>query len=135
MPRTNTTTQQAAKNKESNGRRSYGPSVNRATLIGRITGEVVLRFTSKGVPYARFGLATNDRPEPEFHNICCWAQRATFAAEYLAKGRLVYLEGWLHGRTWQTEDGTTQRSVEIVAENLQALTPRPQEQQENSGQE
>ena len=75
-------------------------------------------------------IATNDQSEPEFHEVVSWRQTAEFAGKYLTKGRLVYVEGRLHGRTWQTEDGTTRRSVEVIAEMLRALMPRPQEQQE-----
>ena len=76
-------------------------------------------------------VATNDRSEPEFHDIVAWRQAAEFASTYLTKGRLVYVEGWLHGRTWQAENGTTRRSVEVIAETLRALTPREPEQQES----
>ena len=48
-----------------------------------------------------------------------------------AEGRLVYVEGWLYGRTWQAENGTTRRIVEVIAETLRTLTPRQQEQQES----
>ena len=54
-----------------------------------------------------------------------WRQLAEFAAKYLAKGRLVFVSGRLHSRTWAAEDGTTRRSVEIVAENVQFLSSRP----------
>ncbi len=133
MPRTSTTTQQASK--EATGRpRPSAPSVNRVILVGRLTADSELRYTSKGIAYARLSIATNDRSGgPEFHDVVAWRQRAEFAGTYLTKGRLVYVEGWLHGRTWQAENGTTRRSVEVIAETLRALTPRP-EQQESAAQ-
>ena len=81
--------------------------LNKVFLIGRLTHDPELRYTPNGVAYARLGLATTDRPEPEFHDVLAWRQLAVFAGHYLAKGRLVYVEGWLHGRTWQTQDGTS----------------------------
>jgi single-strand DNA-binding protein len=53
--------------------------------------------------------------------VVVWRQLAEFAGQYLAKGRMVYVEGRLHGRSWQAENGTTRRSVEVVADDLQAL--------------
>jgi single-strand DNA-binding protein len=75
-------------------------------------------------------VATNDRNEPQFHECVAWRAAAEFAGKFLMKGRLVYLAGWLHGRSWRAEDGTMRRSVEVVAETLRALTPRPQQQEE-----
>jgi single-strand DNA-binding protein len=49
---------------------------------------------------------------------------ADFATSYLSKGRLVYVEGRLQSRSWQAADGSTQRSVEIVARRLQALSSK-----------
>jgi single-strand DNA-binding protein len=109
------------------GSRSRGPAVNRVTLLGRLTADPVLRFTSSGVAVSNIRLVTNDRDEPEYHDLVLWRQLAELAAKYLAKGRLVYVEGHLHGRTWAAEDGTTRRSVEIVAENAQFLNARPPE--------
>jgi len=47
---------------------------------------------------------------------------------------LVYVEGWLHGRTWQAENGTTRRSLEVIAETLRVQTPRLPEQQGSAAQ-
>ena len=63
--------------------------------------------------------------ETEFVDVVCWRQLAEFAGRYLTKGRLVYVQGRLHGRTWQAEDGTTRRSAEVIAEDLQALDRPP----------
>ncbi len=53
-----------------------------------------------------------------------WGQLADFATTYLGKGRLVYVEGWLQSRQWQAADGTTRRTVEIIANRLQALSSK-----------
>jgi single-strand DNA-binding protein len=58
-------------------------------------------------------------PEP-CHQIC----HQTFACQYLTKGRLVYVEGRLSSRQWQATDGSTRRTVEIVANRLQALSSK-----------
>ena len=106
-------------------RRSTGPALNRVELLGRIAGDVELRYTSSGLPVCTIRIATNDREQPEFHDCVLWRQLAEFAGQYLAKGRLVYVRGRLHGRSWQAENGTTRRSVEVVAEDLQVLDRPP----------
>jgi len=47
-----------------------------------------------------------------------------FATSYLGKGRLVYVKGRLQRRQWQATDGSTRRTVEIVANRLQALSSK-----------
>jgi single-strand DNA-binding protein len=74
---------------------------------------------------ASFRIATNDRDEPEFHDCVAWRQLAEVAGKYLTKGQLVYVEGRLHGRTWQTEAGASRHSVEIIAEQLRMLGRKP----------
>jgi single-strand DNA-binding protein len=54
--------------------------------------------------------------------VLLWAQLADFAMSYLGKGRLVYIEGRLQSRQWKATDGTTRRTVEIIANRLQALS-------------
>jgi single-strand DNA-binding protein len=54
--------------------------------------------------------------------VLLWAQLADFATSYLGKGRLVYIEGRLQSRQWKATDGTTRRTVEIIANRLQALS-------------
>ena len=66
-------------------------------------------------------IATNDPFGTEFHSIVAWGKLAEIAGTVLAKGRLVHIEGRLHGSTWQTSDGSKRRTVEIVAGRLQAL--------------
>ena len=42
----------------------------------------------------------------------------------MVKGRLAYVEGRLQSRTWETADGSKRRTVEVVADRFQALTPK-----------
>jgi len=107
--------------------RFRGPSLNRSSLLGRLCADPELKYTSTGIAVARLRIVTNDRQAAEFHDVIVWRQLAEIAAKHLAKGHLVYVEGHLHGRTWQGQDGTTRRSVEVVAENLQILTPKASE--------
>jgi single-strand DNA-binding protein len=107
---------------------SRSTSVNRVTLVGRLVATPELRVTSNGTHVTTVRVATNDREQAEFHDVVLWRQMADFASGYMTKGRLVYVEGRLQGRSWEASDGTQRRSVEVVADRFQALTPKRGEQ-------
>jgi single-strand DNA-binding protein len=102
--------------------KSRGDSVNQVTLIGRLVAAPELRETASGKHVTTVRVATNSKTHSEFHDVVLWAQLADFATSYLGKGRLVYVEGRLQSRRWQATDGSTRRTVENVANRLQALS-------------
>ena len=103
-------------------RSSKGTSVNRVILVGRVVATPELRTTGSGISVTTIRIATNDRGVPEFHDVVLWRQQAEFAAKYMAKGRLAYVEGRLQSRTWEAADGSKRRTVEVVADPFQALS-------------
>ncbi len=101
--------------------------LNHIVLIGRLTKDPELRYTGQGTPVATFRIAV-DRPksreaerQTDFIDIVCWRQTAEFASNYLAKGRLVAVEGRLQIREWLAQDGQRKWSTEVVANNVQGL--------------
>jgi single-strand DNA-binding protein len=116
--KTNSTKTQAA----STVTQGRGDSVNQVTLIGRLVAAPELRETASGKQVTTVRVATNGKSHAEFHDVVLWGQMATFACQYLGKGRLVYIEGPLQSRQWQATDGSARRTVEIVAKRLQALS-------------
>jgi single-strand DNA-binding protein len=103
-------------------RQSRGDSVNQVTLIGRLVAAPELRETGSGKHVTTVRVATNGKTHAEFHDVVLWGLLADFATSYLGKGRLVYIEGRLQSRQWQATDGSARRTVEIVANRLQALS-------------
>jgi single-strand DNA-binding protein len=103
---------------------SRGTSVNRVILVGRLVATPEPRETGNGIHVTTVRVATNDREQAEFHDVVLWRQLADFAAGYMSKGRLVYIEGRLQSRTWDAADGTQRRSVEVVADRFQALSAK-----------
>ena len=103
---------------------SRSDSVNQVTLIGRLVAAPELRETASGKHVTTARVATNGKAGAEFHDVVLWGQFADFTTSYLAKGRLVYVEGRLQSRRWQAADGGTRRTVEVVANRLQALSPK-----------
>jgi len=103
-------------------------NLNKVFLIGNLTRDVVLRTTPSGQSVADFGLATNrvwtgangqKQQEAEFHNIVVWGKMAELCNQYLAKGRMVFIEGRIQTRTWQDANDQKRYKTEIVAVNIQ----------------
>ncbi len=105
--------------------------LNRIVVIGRLTRDPELRSTSNGVAVATFTVAvdrnfTNSRGEKEtdFIPVVVWRGLAETCGRYLAKGRLVAVEGRLQIRTYEANDGGKRTIAEIVADNVQFLSPK-----------
>ncbi len=119
------TTRAATKAASSQGR---GDSVNQVTLIGRLVATPELRETASGKHVTSARVATNGKGHAEFHaeiqDVVLWGRLADLACQHLGKGRLVYIEGRLQSRQWQATDGSTRRTVGIVAIRLQTLASK-----------
>ncbi len=116
-------------------------NLNKVFLIGRLTSDVNLRMTPSGQPVASFGVATNrtwtdkngqKQEEAEFHNVVVWGRQAELANQYLAKGRLVMIEGRLRTRSYQTAQGEKRVRTEIITERMQ-FGPKAMGAQEGFG--
>jgi single-strand DNA-binding protein len=107
------------------GRRSSDASISRINMIGRLVSDPVLRYTANGTAVANFRVAVNNGDEPNFFDIVTWRRQAEVTAEYLTKGRLVYIGGTPKGRTWIGRDGVKRYTLDIVASELRFLSPRP----------
>lgn len=107
-------------------------SLNKVMLIGNLTRDVELRYTSSGTSVASFGLATNrsykdstgkDVESAEFTNIVAWSKLGEICSQLLKKGMKVYIEGRLQTSSWQDkETGKTMKRTEVVATDMLILT-------------
>lgn len=103
--------------------------MNKAFLIGNLTRDPELRTTSSGIPVCSFGLAVNRRvktegqPEVDFFNVTAWRQLGELCARYLQKGRKVGVVGTIQIRTYDGSDGTKRTSVDVVADEVEFLSP------------
>lgn len=100
--------------------------LNRATLIGNVTKDPQLKYTSKGTAVMSFGIATNRSMQnedgsykdlPTYHNIVCWSRLAERMGKILTKGKKVYIEGRIENRSYE-KDGVTKYISEVVADNV-----------------
>lgn len=102
--------------------------LNRIILIGRLTRDPELRYTTAGNPVATFTLAV-DRPfrraqgerEADFIPIVAWRKLGETVSLYVGKGRLVAVEGRLQVRKYETKDGAPGRATEVIASAVRFL--------------
>jgi single-strand DNA-binding protein len=104
-------------------------SFNKVLLMGNLTRDPELRFTSNGSALAKFGVAVYRKykageewkEEVCFVDITVWGKQAENCAEYLSKGRPVFIEGRLQFSSWETDDGQKRNKLEVVANTVQFL--------------
>lgn len=109
--------------------------MNKALLIGRLTKDPELRYTSSNVPVATFTLAINrtftnqnGEKETDFINIVAWRKQAETIKNYISQGSLVAVEGRIQSRSYDAQDGSKRYITEVVADNVQFLETKLQAQ-------
>jgi len=121
-------------------------SLNKVMIIGNIGSEPEMRFTPNGNPVTSFSVATNRvyttpegerKQETEWFTVVAWNKLAEQCNQFLTKGRLVYAEGRLRTRTWESQDGQKHYRTEIIANRVtfldrQAAAPLPDERVEEA---
>lgn len=102
--------------------------LNTVVLIGRLTKDPELRYTSSGKAVATLRLAvdrgtTNPQGEKEtdFIDVVVWERQAETVANYLQKGRLIAVQGRLQIRQYETQEGQKREKAEVVANQVRFL--------------
>ena len=110
-------------------------NLNKVMLIGNLTADPDVRTTPRGTPVTELRIAVNRvtsgpkdgerREGATYLDVTCWGRTGEIAAQYLAKGRPVFIEGRLQQDTWEDKQTGQRRSrIRIIAENLQLLGGR-----------
>ncbi|MEK7085787.1 MAG: single-stranded DNA-binding protein, partial [Patescibacteria group bacterium] len=116
-------------------------SINKVILIGNLTRDPELRQTPNGQNVTTFGLATNREwttkngernNSAEFHECVAWAHLAEICQKFLKKGNLIYVEGYLKTRNWDSPEGVKKFKTEIVVQDMIRLEKRPPGEQQQS---
>lgn len=103
------------------------PSLNKVTIIGNVGNEPEMRFTPNGKPVTSFRVATNwvyNSPEgermqeTEWFSVVAWNKLAEQCNQFLGKGKLVYVEGRIHTRNWESQDGQSHSRIEVIANRV-----------------
>ncbi len=102
--------------------------VNRVTLVGRLGHDPELKATNSGKSVVTLDVATTEKwaneEHTEWHKVIVWGNTANACAQYLTKGKLVYVEGSIRSRTWETKDGAKRTAYEIQAMHVKFLSAR-----------
>lgn len=113
--------------------------MNKLTIIGNLTKDPETRTTQSGITVCNFTVAVNRRHRDEqpvqadFFRVSAWRQLGENCGKYLAKGRKVAVIGSVSVSTYQGQDGNTRASLDVMAEDVEFLSPKSGEQQ--TGQE
>jgi len=107
-------------------------SVNKVILVGNLGKDAETKFTAAGTAVSKFSVATTRRfkdnatgdwkDETDWTNIVLWKNEGV--AQYLTKGRQVYVEGRLSNRSYEDKDGVKKYITEVVAEEVMLLGGR-----------
>lgn len=107
-------------------------SYNRVVILGNLTRDPQVKYTTGGTAVAEIGLAVSrqwfdkqaneKKEETTFVDITLWGRLAEIAGEYLAKGRPVLIEGRLQLDTWDDKDtGKKRQKLRVVGETMTML--------------
>ncbi len=111
-------------------------NLNKVLLMGNLTRDPELRYTTGGTPVTEFGLAINrrfttrdgeKREEVCFVDISLFGKQAETFCEYMSKGRRVFVEGRLRFDSWTNQDGQKRSRLRVTGERFQFMGgPRAQ---------
>ena len=112
--------------------------MNKVCLVGRLTAKPELRYTSANVAYTRFTIAVNrtfsnsqGQREADFINVIVWRRAAENVCQYLDKGSQVSIDGRIQTGSFTDKEGNRRYTTDVVADNVQFLDSRRQNQQQN----
>lgn len=102
--------------------------INNITLVGRLTKDPELKYTSSGTAVATFTLAVNrnftnasGEREADFPNCVIWRKPAETLANYARKGSLIGVTGRIQTRNYENQQGQRVYVTEVVCDNFQLL--------------
>jgi single-strand DNA-binding protein len=106
-------------------------SVNKVIILGNLGAKPELKYLPSGQAVCELRVATNEsfkdkndqkQERTEWHRVKAWGKTGENCAQYLDKGRSVYIEGRLETRSWDDKTtGEKRFATEIVAQNVQFL--------------
>ncbi|RPJ72323.1 MAG: single-stranded DNA-binding protein [Desulfobacteraceae bacterium] len=108
--------------------------INKVIIVGNLGRDPEVSYIPSGAAVAKFSVATSEtwkdkstgekKERTEWHRIVAWDKLGEICGKYLAKGRQVYVEGKLQTRSYEDKDGVKRYVTEIVAQDVQFLGGR-----------
>lgn len=108
-------------------------SLNKIMMIGNLTKDPEQVDLKDGNIVCKFSVAMNEKYKNKagdkvenvtYMNVSTFGAQATNAMKYLSKGKQVFVEGRLQNRTWEDKDGVKKYATDVVANNIQYLSPK-----------
>lgn len=105
-------------------------SLNQLQIIGNVGKAPELRYLASGDPVCAVSIATNEKHKDkagnpvehtEWHRVVLFGRQAEIAAEYLAAGSQVFIQGRLRSRDYTDKNGEVRRIVEVISDKLVLL--------------
>ena len=110
-------------------------TVNKVMLLGNLTRDPELRYTPQGAAVCEFSLALNRSytnkqtgqrvDEVSYIDCVAWGRTAETSAEYLKKGRQVFVEGRLTQDRWESQEGKKMSKIRVTCEQVTFVGSRP----------
>jgi len=117
--------------------------MNKAIIIGNLGRDPKFSHGKNGLPVTKFNMATSERwreretgdlqERTEWHRITTFGKLAEICEKYLSRGKKVCVEGRIQTSRYE-KDGITRYSTEIIASNIQFLSPKKPEDEEYDSQ-
>ena len=112
--------------------------INRTVLVGRLTRDPELRYTSSNIAVVKFTLAVNrtfagptGEREADFIQCVVWRKQAENLARFVKKGSLLGIEGRIQTGSYDDKDGIRKYTTEVVCDSVQFLEPKSQDSDYN----
>jgi len=112
--------------------------MNKLIIIGNLTRDPEMRYTSEGQQVLNFTVAVNRRtrrehPEADYFRVTAWGGLAEVGGKWLTKGKKVCVVGPVRCRTYETQDGSAGAALEVTAYELELLSPKEQNVDSQTG--
>ena len=117
--------------------------VNKAIILGNLGNDPEVRYMPNGEPVANLSIATSEtwndkntgekREKTEWHRVVAYRRTAEIIGEYTRKGSKLYVEGKLQTRKWTDNNGVDRYTTEIIADSVQLLDSRRDDQSGQQG--
>ena len=107
--------------------------VNKIILVGNLGRDPEIRYAQSGMAVCKLSIAVTERVKDgdswkdatEWFRVTLFSKMAENAAQYLQKGRQVYVDGRLKSSKYQDKEGIERTSIEVIANSLQFLGSGP----------
>lgn len=110
--------------------------INKATILGYVGEDPLIRETKEKIKVANFSVATNEYwkdksgnevQSTEWHRVIAWDKRAELVNDFVKKGDPVFVEGRIRTSSWEDKEGVKRYSTEIICDNVLFLNTKKDE--------